>query len=84
MKNRLEVIGFSVIVRSPRPLPVWDSPKEKPYPDLFSGIFSVRHITGNQYEVACSQLSVFTVAGDLASLAELYEESMCEAEELAI
>lgn len=78
----LKVVSFSLVVSSPLPLPTWSSLNDHPYPGQFTNIFSIRHIYGDQYEVACSQLSVFTVAADIATLAEQYEISMSEAHEV--
>jgi len=78
----LEVISFSIVVRSPLPLPTWSSPKDHPYPGQFTNIFCIRRIGDtDQYEAACSMLSVFTIACDLAALAEQYELSMCDQHE---
>jgi len=75
----LEVISFSIVVRSHLPLPTWSSPKDHPYPGQFTNIFCIRRIGDtDQYEVACSMLSVFTVACDLAALADQYAASMAE------
>jgi len=79
----LEVISFSIVVRSPLPLPTWSSPKDHPYPGQFTNIFCIRHLVGDQYQADCSMLSVFTVACDLSDLAALYAESMSEINELA-
>lgn len=83
MKNRLEVLSFALKVRSHRPLPLFAS--EQPFPGLFDGIFSIRPGTlPEEYVVECSRFSVFTVAGDLANMADLYEASQVHAEEPAL
>lgn len=74
----LEVISFSLVVRSASPLPTWSFPKDHPYPGQFTDIFCIRHIAADQYEVTCSMLSVFTVACSLAALADQYAASMSE------
>lgn len=84
MKNEAEVLLLSIVVRSPKPLPIWKAGEPRPFPDLFPGIFSVEHHlrSQNQYLVSCSPLSIFSVAGDLCSLAEAYEASQTEVRDL--
>lgn len=88
--NRLEVEALQILVRSPKALPCFASPKENPYPDLFGDIYAIEEWLTlekrgcKRYLVHCSQLSVFTVAGDLATMASLYEQEVNRGVEVAL
>ena len=68
MKEIVSIQAVSLLVASTKPLPVFKTATVE-FSEEFPGIFSIRHIRENLYDVEVSALSVLNVSQVLARLA---------------